>query len=65
MERRENNIMGFQSILFGNSEPKLVQEMPEFFKDLHLDYLVDKILEETKGDNIMDLQNVMKSFWCQ
>jgi len=40
--------MGFQSILFGNTEPNLVFDMPDFFKDLHLDYLLEKILEEAK-----------------
>lgn len=43
--------MGFQSILFGSSEPNLIQDMPDFFKDLHLDYLVEKILEETTEYN--------------
>lgn len=41
--------MGFQSILFGNSEPNLVKDTPDFFKDLQLDYLVEKILEQTEG----------------
>lgn len=41
--------MGFQSILFGNSEPNLKQDIPDFFKDLQLDYIVEKILEQTKG----------------
>jgi len=41
--------MGFQSILFGSTEPNLKQDIPEFFKDLQLDYLIEKILEQTKG----------------
>jgi len=41
--------MGFQSILFGNTEPELKHNMPDFFKDLQLDYIVEKILEEAKG----------------
>ena len=40
--------MGFQSILFGNSEPNLVRDVPDLFKDLQLDYLVEKILEQGK-----------------
>lgn len=39
--------MGFQSILFGNTGQALKKEVPDFFKDLQLDYLVDKILEQT------------------
>ena len=41
--------MGFQSILFGNGEPGLLKAEPDFFKDLQLDYLVEKILEQSKG----------------
>lgn len=41
--------MGFQSILFGSVEPKLSKETPDFFHDLQLDYLVERILEQTKG----------------
>ncbi len=41
--------MGFQSILFGNVAPDLVYAEPDYFKDLQLDYLVGKILEESKG----------------
>ena len=41
--------MGFQSILFGNTEVSLVKAEPDFFKDLQLDYLVEKILEQSKG----------------
>ena len=41
--------MGFQSILFGNNEPGLVYEMPDYFKDLQLDYLTEKILEQSQG----------------
>ena len=40
--------MGFQSILFGNTETALVKTEPDFFKDLQLDYLTDKILEQSK-----------------
>ena len=40
--------MGFQSILFGSSEPNLVRDVPDLFKDLQLDYLVEKILEQGK-----------------
>ncbi len=39
--------MGFQSILFGDTKPGLKQELPDFFKDLQLDYLVEKILEQS------------------
>ena len=38
--------MGFQSILFGDTEPNLVYDVPDYFKDLQLDYLVEKILEQ-------------------
>lgn len=41
--------MGFQSILFGSVETELVKTEPDFFKDLQLDYLVEKILEQSKG----------------
>lgn len=41
--------MEFQSIIFGGYEMKLKKEAPDFFKDLHLDYLVERILEHTKG----------------
>ncbi len=41
--------MGFQSILFGSVEPELVKTEPDFFKDLQLDYLVEKMLEQSKG----------------
>lgn len=41
--------MEFQSILFGAFEPKLKKEEPEFFRDLQLDYLLERILEQTKG----------------
>ena len=40
--------MGFQSILFGHGEPNLVKDVPDLFKDLQLDYLVENILEQTK-----------------
>ena len=40
--------MGFQSILFGSVDTELVKTEPDFFKDLQLDYLVDKILEQGK-----------------
>lgn len=40
--------MGFQSILFGAGEPNISKDVPDFFKDLQLDYLVEKILEQTK-----------------
>ncbi len=41
--------MGFQSILFGNAEPILIYDVPDHFKDLQLDYLVERILEQTQG----------------
>ncbi len=41
--------MEFQSILFGSQEPNIRKEEPEFFKDLQLDYLVERILEQIKG----------------
>ncbi len=41
--------MGFQSILFGNAEQNLVKDMPDFFRDLQLDYLVERICETAKG----------------
>ena len=40
--------MGFQSILFGADEPNLKADTPDFFRDLQLDYLVERILEQTK-----------------
>lgn len=40
--------MEFQSILFGHAKPNLLRDVPDFFKDLQLDYLVEKILEQTK-----------------
>jgi len=41
--------MGFQSILFGNVKPELKKETPAFFKDLQLDYLIDRITEQVNG----------------
>jgi hypothetical protein len=41
--------MGFQSILFGSAEAEIVKAEPDFFKDLQLDYIVEKILEQSKG----------------
>lgn len=41
--------MEFCSILFGADEQKLINETPDFFHDLQLDYLVGRILEETEG----------------
>jgi hypothetical protein len=41
--------MGFQSILFGNTEAAPVLDTPDFFKDLQLDYLVERILEQGNG----------------
>ncbi len=48
--RRENrgSIMEFRSILFGSEEPEIKKEEPDFFKDLQLDYLVERILEQVK-----------------
>ena len=40
--------MEFQSILFGSSEPNLKKEAPDFFKDLQLDYLIERISEQAK-----------------
>jgi len=45
--------MGFQSILFGNTAVNLMKDTPEFFKDLQLDYLVERILEKTEGYKTM------------
>ena len=44
--------MGFQSILFGHTEPELMKETPAFFKDLQLDYLIDRIMEQVDGYQI-------------
>lgn len=41
--------MGFQSILFGAYDVTLKKEMPDYYIDLQLDYLVERILEHTKG----------------
>lgn len=41
--------MGFESILFGSAKTELVKAEPDFFKDLQLDYLIEKILEQSKG----------------
>ena len=41
--------MGFQSILFDSAEPDLSKEMPDFFHDLQLDYLLEHILSQTEG----------------
>ena len=41
-------MMEFQSILFGKFEPELKKDEPEYFKDLQLDYLVERILEQVK-----------------
>ena len=38
--------MEFQSILFGSAEAEIVKAEPDFFKDLQLDYLIEKILEQ-------------------
>ena len=44
--------MGFTSILFGEWEQTLKTDMPGFFKDLQLDYLLEQIKEFTKGYRI-------------
>ena len=44
--------MGFTSILFGEWEQTLKTDMPGFFKDLQLDYLLEQIKELTKGYRI-------------
>lgn len=41
--------MEFKSILFGNMKPKFSKETPDFFRDLQLDYLLERILEQGKG----------------
>lgn len=41
--------MGFKSILFKDEEYRLLEEAPAFFQDLQLDYLVERILGQTKG----------------
>lgn len=38
--------MGFQSILFDCEEVSMLNETPDFFRDLQLDYLLDCIMEE-------------------
>lgn len=38
--------MEFQSILFGNHAAELKKEAPDFFQDLQLDYLLERILEQ-------------------
>lgn len=40
--------MEFQSILFGSKKTELVKDTPEFFHDLQLDYLLEKIVEPVK-----------------
>ena len=40
--------MEFQSILFGSQKRELTKETPEFFHDLQLDYLLEKIVEPVK-----------------
>lgn len=40
--------MEFQSILFGPHKAELVKDTPEFFHDLQLDYLLEKITEPVK-----------------
>lgn len=41
--------MEFRSILFGSAKPAFSKETPDFFHDLQLDYLLERILEQTKG----------------
>lgn len=41
--------MEFQSILFSNNELNLRKEEPDFFHDLQLDYLLERILEKAEG----------------
>ncbi len=41
--------MEFRSILFGAHDVNLKKEVPDFFKDLQLDYLMERILEQSKG----------------
>ena len=41
--------MEFQSILYADTTPNLLKEIPDFFHDLQLDYLLEKILEQAKG----------------
>ncbi len=41
--------MEFQSILFGSMSPNLTKQTPDFFHDLQLDYLLDRMLEQVKG----------------
>ena len=40
--------MEFQSILFGSQKTELIKDTPEFFHDLQLDYLLEKIVEPVK-----------------
>lgn len=42
-------MMEFQSILFGSTEITLSKETPDFFHDLQLDYLLERMLEQVKG----------------
>jgi len=44
--------MGFTSILFGNTGQELRTDMPGFFRDLQLDYLLEQIGEMSKGYRI-------------
>ena len=44
--------MGFTSILFGDATPNLKADMPEFFRDLQLDFLLEQIKELTKGHRV-------------